>query len=92
MNRRMSGVKINCIASSIFPPGTTMMLGRDINESSRMDRNYGKSMPLGVGEPDDEKALIVGRDEASDERVRRVHRGDALEVYVRPENCGQRSA
>ena len=48
MNRRMSGVKINCIASSIFPPGTTMMLGRDINESSRMDRNYGKSMPLGL--------------------------------------------
>ena len=48
MNRRMSEVKINCIASSIFPSGTTMMLGRDINESSRMDSNYGKSMPLGL--------------------------------------------
>ena len=24
----MKGVKINCIASSIFPPGTTMVLAR----------------------------------------------------------------
>jgi len=40
MKCRMSGVKINCIASSIFPPGMTMMLGRDINESCRMDSKY----------------------------------------------------
>ena len=28
--RQMKGVKISCIASSILPPGTTMMLGRDM--------------------------------------------------------------
>jgi DNA-binding PadR family transcriptional regulator len=33
ISRRISGVKISCMASSIFPPGTTMMLGRDMNES-----------------------------------------------------------
>ena len=27
------GVKISCIASSIFPPGATMMFGRDMKES-----------------------------------------------------------
>jgi hypothetical protein len=37
ISRRMSGVKISCIASSIFPPGTTMMLGRDMNESCSID-------------------------------------------------------
>src|SRR5260370_21605546 len=30
---RIIGVKISCIASSIFPPGATMMFGRDMNES-----------------------------------------------------------
>jgi hypothetical protein len=37
IRRRMSGVKISCIASSIFPPGTTMMFGRDMNESCSID-------------------------------------------------------
>ena len=37
ISRRMSGVKISCIASSIFPPGTTMMFGRDMNESCSID-------------------------------------------------------
>lgn len=27
------GVKISCIANSIFPPGATMIFGRDRNES-----------------------------------------------------------
>ncbi len=30
---RIMGVRMSCIASSIFPPGTTMMFGRDMNES-----------------------------------------------------------
>ena len=33
MMRRIIGVRMSCIASSIFPPGTTMMFGRDMNES-----------------------------------------------------------
>jgi len=37
ISRRMSGVKISCMASSIFPPGTTMMFGRDMNESCSID-------------------------------------------------------
>jgi len=37
ISRSMSGVKISCIASSIFPPGTTMMFGRDMNESCSID-------------------------------------------------------
>jgi hypothetical protein len=37
ISRRMSGVKISCMASSILPPGTTMMLGRDMNESCSID-------------------------------------------------------
>ena len=31
--RKIIGVKINCIANSILPPGTTMLLGRDMKES-----------------------------------------------------------
>ena len=42
------GVKINCIASPILPPGTTMVLGRLIHESCSMDSRYWKSMPLGL--------------------------------------------
>jgi hypothetical protein len=30
--RQMKGVKISCIASSILPPGTTMVLARLIHE------------------------------------------------------------
>ena len=37
INRRISGVKISCMDSSIFPPGTTMMFGRDMNESCSID-------------------------------------------------------
>ena len=77
-------MKISCIASSIFPPGTTMMFGRDMNESCSIDSRYGKSMPLGLANRMTTKALVGGRDEAGDERIRRVHRRDALEVHVRP--------
>ena len=35
-SRRIIGVKISCIASSIFPPGTTKVLARDMNESCSM--------------------------------------------------------
>ena len=34
--RMIIGVKISCIASSIFPPGTTSVLARDMNESCSM--------------------------------------------------------
>ena len=44
----MKGVKINCIASSIFPPGTTIVLARDMNESLIMFIRYWKSMPFGL--------------------------------------------
>lgn len=37
ISRRISGVKMSCMASSILPPGTTMQLGRDMNESCSMD-------------------------------------------------------
>jgi len=40
-------VKMSCIASSIFPPGTVMTFGLVMNESWTMARRYGKSMPLG---------------------------------------------
>ncbi|SPX79332.1 Uncharacterised protein [Mycobacterium xenopi] len=33
MSRRIIGVKISCIAKSILPPGHTIVLGRDMNES-----------------------------------------------------------
>src|SRR5262249_2660406 len=35
--RQIIGVKINCIARSIFPPGHTMVFGRDMNESWSID-------------------------------------------------------
>ena len=34
--RQMNGVKMSCMVSSILPPGTTMVLARDINESATM--------------------------------------------------------
>ena len=37
ISRRISGVRINCIASPILPPGATMLLGRDIDEPSSID-------------------------------------------------------
>src|SRR5262245_52422754 len=46
--RQMNGVKISCIASSILPPGTTIVLARDMNESWTIDSRYGKSMPFGL--------------------------------------------
>src|SRR5262252_627738 len=46
--RQMNGVKISCIASSILPPGTTIVLARDMNESWTIDSRYGKSVPLGL--------------------------------------------
>jgi hypothetical protein len=33
ISRRIMGVKMSCIASSILPPGATMVFGRDMNES-----------------------------------------------------------
>ncbi len=47
MSFKIMGVRMSCMASSIFPPGATMMFGRDMNESWIMDSRYGKSMPLG---------------------------------------------
>jgi hypothetical protein len=44
----MKGVKISCMASSILPPGTTMVLARLIHESWIMLSRYWKSMPLGL--------------------------------------------
>src|SRR3972149_3015492 len=41
-----------------------------------------------TAEPDDEEALVEGRDVASDERVRRVDHRHALEVDVRPRELG----
>ena len=41
-------MKISCIASSILPPGTTMVLARDMNESCTMLSRYWKSMPFGL--------------------------------------------
>lgn len=36
----ISGVRINCMAKSILPPGTTMVLRRDMNESLIIDSRY----------------------------------------------------
>ena len=41
-------MKISCIARPIFPPGTTRLLGRDMNESCSMPSRYEKSMPFGL--------------------------------------------
>ena len=38
--RQMKGVKMSCIASSIFPPGTTMVLARLMKLPSIMLRKY----------------------------------------------------
>ena len=35
------------MASGIFPPGTTMLFARDMNEPTIIDNRYGKSMPRG---------------------------------------------
>ena len=48
INRQIMGVKINCSARSILPPGQTMVLARDMNESCNIDNRYGKSMPRGL--------------------------------------------
>ena len=37
INFNIIGVRISCIAKSIFPPGVTMMFGRDMNESWIID-------------------------------------------------------
>ncbi len=37
IRRQMNGVKMSCIASSILPPGTTIVLARDMNESWIME-------------------------------------------------------
>jgi hypothetical protein len=42
------GVKINCIAKPILPPGMTKVLGRVIIELCNIDKRYGKSIPLGL--------------------------------------------
>ena len=34
--RQMNGVKMSCMESSILPPGTTMVLARDMKESATM--------------------------------------------------------
>jgi len=36
-SRMIIGVKMSCIASSIFPPGTTSVLARDMNESCSIE-------------------------------------------------------
>src|SRR5262249_41914892 len=48
ISRQIMGVKINCIARSILPPGQTMVLARDMNESCSIESKYGKSMPRGL--------------------------------------------
>src|ERR1700726_2402096 len=48
ISRRIIGVKMNCIASPICPPGTTILFGRLIHELCSTDIKYGKSMPLGL--------------------------------------------
>jgi hypothetical protein len=40
ISRQINGVKISCMASSILPPGTTMVFARDMNESWIMLRRY----------------------------------------------------
>src|SRR5262249_13186876 len=35
--RQIMGVKINCMARSIFPPGQTIVLARDMNESCSIE-------------------------------------------------------
>jgi hypothetical protein len=37
MSFKIIGVSMSCMANSIFPPGATMMFGRDMNESWIMD-------------------------------------------------------
>ncbi len=37
MSRQIIGVKMSCMARSIFPPGHTIVLGRDMNESCSID-------------------------------------------------------
>src|SRR5437762_2151069 len=48
IRRRIIGVKMNCMARPICPPGTTILLGRLIHELCSTDSRYGKSMPLGL--------------------------------------------
>jgi hypothetical protein len=40
MSFKIIGVKMSCMASSIFPPGHTMMFGRDMKESCTIDKRY----------------------------------------------------
>jgi hypothetical protein len=81
--RQMKGVKISCIASSILPPGTTMVLARLIQESLIMFSRYWKSMPLGLAKADHHHALVGAGNVARDEGVGGVHHRHALEVHVR---------
>ncbi len=46
MNRRTRGVRINCIARPILPPGATIPVGRVIHEPPSTDRrDAGLSRP-----------------------------------------------
>ena len=83
------GVKMSCIARSIFPPGHTMVFGLDMNESCSMDNRYGKSIPCGF-----EKR--ISRNDSSGAGMKRATNGFDVSttgtrwklMWVR-ENCGQ---
>src|ERR1700722_18328190 len=66
--RQIMGVKMSCMARSIFPPGQTMVLGRDMNESCNMDNRYGKSMPCGF-------AKRITRNDSSGAGMKRATKG-----------------
>ena len=72
------------IASPIFPPGTTIVLRLDMNESRSIASRYGKSIPNFIGslEANHDEALVGSRDVACHEGVRGIDGRHALEVDV----------
>ena len=80
----MIGARMISMAKPILPPGTTMVLRRDMNEPSQhaeqireIDTLFGR-----IAEADHHEALVRGGNVAGDERIGGVHRRHALEIDV----------
>ena len=81
--RQTKGVKISCMASSILPPGTTMVLARLMKLSVDHVQQVLEVDALGLGKADHHHALVGRGNVARDEGVGGVDHRHALEVDMR---------
>lgn len=78
----MSGVKMSCMAKSVFPPGTTMELARDIKRAFNHGEQIGEVNTAGIGESDDHHGLVRGGYPPGAKRIGGINNRHSLEVDV----------